>query len=177
MGGKMPRTRSATRFSPPGAICGFRASAATDRSTTHSSTDLPIAALANQLEARLPGGRRPQTTISAIFRAISAAERTKSTWPVFWASSGISDHSAVSGVCTIVVPPTRLMSPNAAAPSPSRPDTMTAISFPSQFFASERRKIVITSGHPLVFETGFRRNSPSRRCNSRFAGMIYTWSG
>src|ERR1035441_9057667 len=39
---------------------------------------------------------------------------------------------------------------------------MTAISLPPQCCVRERRKTVITSGHPRGFDIGFRRNSPSR---------------
>jgi hypothetical protein len=48
---------------------------------------------------------------------------------------------------------------------------------PSQCRVNERRKTVITSGHPLGFDIGFRRNSPSRTCKSCFGGMMNTWFG
>ena len=54
---------------------------------------------------------------------------------------------------------------------------MPATTFPSQLLASDFRKTVITSGQPLGLETGFRRNSPSLTCRSRWEGMMKTWSG
>jgi hypothetical protein len=81
---------------------------------------------------------------------------------------------AVSSRCAMVMPPTSFMSHSAAAPSPSKPETMTAISLPSQCWVRERRKTVITSGHPLGFEIGLRRNSPLSTCKSRCAGMMNT---
>ena len=54
---------------------------------------------------------------------------------------------------------------------------MTATILPSQWLARDFRKTVITSGQPLGFETGFRRNSPSWTCRSCCEGMMKTWSG
>ena len=48
---------------------------------------------------------------------------------------------------------------------------------PFQCLVSERRKTVIMSGHPLGLEIGFGRNSPSRGCKSRFAGIMNTRLG
>jgi hypothetical protein len=76
-----------------------------------------------------------------------------------------------------VMPPTSFMPHKAAAPSPSKPETMTAISLPFQWCVRERGKTVITSGHPRGFDIGFRRNSPARTCKSRCAGMMNTWFG
>jgi hypothetical protein len=45
---------------------------------------------------------------------------------------------------------------------------MTAMILPSQFCVRERRKTVITSGHPLSFDIGFSLNSSSRTFNSHF---------
>jgi hypothetical protein len=115
--------------------------------------------------------------IFMILRAICSGERTKSIHPLSIALSGISGCPAVSGFCATVIPPTSFMPHNAAAPSPSYPDTITAISLPSQFFVIERIKKVITSGHPQGFDIGFSRNSPFKICKSRFSGMMKTWLG
>src|ERR1700674_3016385 len=54
---------------------------------------------------------------------------------------------------------------------------MTAMIWPPQCRVRERRKTVITSGHPRGFDIGFRRNSPSRMCKSRRSGMMNTRLG
>ena len=97
--------------------------------------------------------------------------------PLAIALAGMSGSSAVSSFCAMVTPPTSRISQSASAPSPSNPETMTAISLPCQCCAMERRKTVMTSGHPLGFEIGLRRNSPSSTCRSRCGGMMNTQLG
>jgi hypothetical protein len=72
--------------------------------------------------------------------AISSGERIKSIHPLAIALPGMSGCPAVSGFCAIVMPPASLMPHSAAAPSPSKPETMTAISLPPQNSVSECKK-------------------------------------
>jgi hypothetical protein len=61
-----------------------------------------------------------------------SGERMKSTHPLAIALAGMSGCPAVSSLCAIVTPPTSLISQSASAPSPSKPETMMAISLPFQ---------------------------------------------
>jgi hypothetical protein len=93
---------------------------------------------------------------------MSSGDSTKSMQPLAIAFFGMSRCLAVLSFCAIVMPHTSFMSHNASAPSLSHPETMMAISLPSQEFFSERKKTVITSGHLCDLDNGLRWNFPFR---------------
>jgi len=107
-------------------------------------------------------------TIRKILCAISSGERTKSMHPVAIALSGISGCLAVSSFCAMVTPPASFMPHSAVAPSPSYPETMTAMSLPLQCCVRERRKTVMTSGHPSALKWALDETH-RRGCGDRTA--------
>lgn len=100
--------------------------------------------------------------ISRTMPGISSRERIKSMHPLPIALAGLSGPRAVSSLCAMITPPTSLISQRASAPSPSKPETMTAnelaLPVPSQRTQEDRYDI----GPPLGLDIGLSRNSPFR---------------
>ena len=76
----------------------------------------------------------------------------------------------------MVMPPTSFM-PHSAAARHHHSQDNDSNKFTALICVRERRKTVITSGHPLGFDIGLSRKSPARMCKSRCSGMMNTRLG